>query len=217
VFFTGLSGAGKSTVAGILASSLRERGIQVTLLDGDDVWQHLSSELAFSKKHRDLGIRRIGFVAAEITRHGGVVICAPVAPDDETRKQVRQMVAEHGRFVLVHVATPRFVCAARDPKGLYRKARAGRLESLTGVSDFYQAPADAEVVVETMVKTPEESAELVLDYLLELGVVPAETAADVVIPAATPRPEPVSGQARPAPSAASHSGSWPTSFGIADP
>ena len=217
VFFTGLSGAGKSTVAGILASSLRERGVEVTLLDGDDVRQHLSSELSFSKEHRDLNIRRAGFVAGEITRHGGVVICAWIAPDDEIRKQVRQMVEEHGRFVLVHVDTPRYVCEARDPKGLYRKARAGLRKDFTGVSDPYEEPVDAEVVVDTMVKPPEESAELVLEYLLELGVVPGETSADMVIPAMTPRSEPVTGQPALTPSAPSYSGSWPTSVGRVDP
>ncbi|MHC4814958.1 MAG: bifunctional sulfate adenylyltransferase/adenylylsulfate kinase [Planctomycetota bacterium] len=188
VFLTGLSGAGKSTVAGILASRLRERGVEVTLLDGDDVRQHLSSELSFSREHRDLNIRRIGFVAAEITRHGGIVICAPIAPYDEVRKEVRRMVAEHGRFVLVHVDTPLYVCEARDPKGLYRKARAGVLPNFTGVSDPYEEPTDAEVVVETMVQLPEESAELLLEHLVEQGVVPVGS--PVVIPADPPRPEP---------------------------
>jgi sulfate adenylyltransferase len=171
VFFTGLPAAGKSTVAGILASTLRERGLEVTLLDGHDARRPLLSEPSF--------------VAAEITRHGGIVICASIAPRDETRKQVRRAVEEHGRFVLVHVATPGFVCEARDPKGLYKQARAGLLH-LTGVSAPYEEPVDADLVVDTMVKTPEESADLVLDYLLEMGVVSPQTTGDVVIPAAVP-------------------------------
>ena len=128
IFFTGLSGSGKSTVAGAVMARLHaETDRTVTLLDGDLVRQHLSSELSFSREHRDLNITRIGFVAAEITKHRGVAVCAPSAPYDATRRAVRDMVERHGQFVLVHVATPLEVCEARDRKGLYARARAGEI------------------------------------------------------------------------------------------
>jgi len=149
VFFTGLSGAGKSTIARALEAKLLEEGRRVTLLDGDIVRQHLSSELGFSKEHRDLNIRRIGYVAAEVARHGGIAICAPIAPYDATRKAVRRMVEEAGgRFILVHVSTPIEVSEARDTKGLYAKARAGVLQGFTGVNDPYEVPEDAEITTD---------------------------------------------------------------------
>src|SRR5207253_4722945 len=126
VFFTGLSGSGKSTIANVLLARLLEMGGRpVTLLDGDIVRRHLSSELGFSKEHRDINIRRVGFVASEITKNGGIALCAPIAPYDATRREVREMVESGGGFVLVHVSTPLEVCEARDRKGLYAKARAG--------------------------------------------------------------------------------------------
>ena len=172
VFFTGLSGSGKSTIANVLLVKLLERGGRaVTLLDGDLVRKHLSSELGFSKEHRDLNIRRIGFVASEITKHGGIAICAPIAPYDRTRKEVRAMIEPVGGFVLVHVATPITVCEARDRKGLYAKARAGLVKEFTGVSDPYEPPADAEVVLDTTETTAEEAAERVLGWLEGAGFV----------------------------------------------
>jgi sulfate adenylyltransferase len=166
VFFSGLSGSGKSTVANVLLVKFLEIGGRpVTLLDGDVVRKHLSSELGFSKEHRDLNIRRIGFVAAEITKNGGIAICAPIAPYDAVRKEVRRMIEPHGGFVLVHVATPLEVCEARDRKGLYAKARAGLVPEFTGISDPYEPPDDADVVLDTTDCTPEEAAQQVLLHL----------------------------------------------------
>jgi len=172
VFFTGLSGSGKSTIASALLVKLLEIGGRpVTLLDGDLVRKHLSSELGFSKEHRDLNIRRIGFVAAEITRNGGVAVCAPIAPYDATRREVRRMVESGGGFVLVHVATPLEVCEARDRKGLYAKARAGVLKEFTGISDPYEEPADADIVIDTTSITPEEAAQDVILHLEREGYI----------------------------------------------
>jgi sulfate adenylyltransferase len=166
LFFTGLSGAGKSTVARTLFSRFLEVGGRpVTLLDGDIVRKHLSSELGFSREDRDTNIRRIGFVAAEITKNGGIAICAPIAPYERTRQDVRRMVEAGGGFVLVHVDAPLEVCEARDRKGLYAKARAGLLPHFTGVSDPYEPPADADVVLKTAEVTPEEAAQQVLRHL----------------------------------------------------
>jgi sulfate adenylyltransferase len=174
VFFTGLSGSGKSTVANVVAHRLREDGHRtVTLLDGDLVRQHLSSELGFSREHRDVNVRRIGWVASEITRHGGIAVCCPIAPYDEIRQENRRMVeATGGGFVLVHVATPLEVCEARDRKGLYAKARAGEIEEFTGISDPYEEPADAEVVLDTTDIEPEAAAEQVLAHLRDAGWLP---------------------------------------------
>ena len=174
VFFTGLSGAGKSTVANILLSRFLEMGDRpVTLLDGDIVRKHLSSELGFSKEHRDINIRRIGFVASEITKNGGIALCAPIAPYDSVRKEVRAMIEPHGGFALVHANAPLEVCEARDRKGLYAKARAGLVANFTGVSDPYEPPADAEVVLATGELTPEEAAQQVLLYLEREGFIGA--------------------------------------------
>ena len=175
VFFTGLSGAGKSTIANVmLAKFLEIGGRPVTLLDGDVVRKHLSSELGFSKAHRDLNIRRIGFVASEITKNGGIAICAPIAPYDQTRKDVRAMIEPHGGFVLVHLSTPLEECERRDRKGMYAKARAGILKEFTGISDPYEAPADAEVVIDTTDFTPEESAQAVFLHLEKEGFIGAD-------------------------------------------
>ncbi|MBN2323415.1 MAG: bifunctional sulfate adenylyltransferase/adenylylsulfate kinase [Spirochaetes bacterium] len=175
VFFTGLSGAGKSTIAkGLLSRLLEIGGRPVTLLDGDIVRTNLSSELGFSKEDRDINIRRIGFVASEITKNGGIAICAPIAPYDRVRKEVREMISRRGGFVLVHVATPLEVCEQRDRKGLYAKARAGIIREFTGVSDPYEEPADAEIVVDTSDLTPEEEIQLVILHLEKEGFVGGE-------------------------------------------
>jgi len=172
VFFTGLSGSGKSTIASVLLVKLMEIGGRpVTLLDGDLVRKHLSSELGFTKEHRDLNIRRIGFVAAEITKNGGVAVCAPIAPYDATRREVRKMVESGGGFILVHVATPLEVCEARDRKGLYAKARAGIVKEFTGISDPYEVPTDADVVIDTTATTPAEAAQEVLLHLEREGYI----------------------------------------------
>jgi sulfate adenylyltransferase len=174
VFFTGLSGSGKSTIANVLLVKLLELGGRpVTLLDGDIVRKHLSSELGFSREHRDVNIRRIGFVASEITKNGGIALCAPIAPYDATRREVRRMVEPGGGFVLVHVATDLETCEARDRKGLYAKARAGVLREFTGISDPYEEPADAEVVIDTAAVTPEEAAQQVILHLEREGYIGA--------------------------------------------
>jgi sulfate adenylyltransferase len=178
VFFTGLSGSGKSTIANaLLVKFLEIGGRPVTLLDGDLVRKHLSSELGFSKEHRDINIRRIGFVAAEIARNGGIAICAPIAPYDIVRKEVRRMVEEGGGFVLVHIATPLEVCELRDRKGLYAKARAGIVKEFTGISDPYEAPADAEVVIDTSEVSPDEAAQRIVLHLEREGYIGAESEA----------------------------------------
>jgi sulfate adenylyltransferase len=170
VFFTGLSGSGKSTIANVLQVKLLERGGRaITMLDGDLVRKHLSTELGFSKEHRDLNIRRIGFVASEVTKHGGVALCAPIAPYAHTRQDVRDMVEAGGGFVLIHVATPVEVCEQRDRKGLYAKARAGIIKEFTGISDPYEEPTDAEISIDTTACSPEEAADQIVDYLAGEG------------------------------------------------
>jgi sulfate adenylyltransferase len=179
LFFTGLSGSGKSTIANVLLVKFLEMGGRpVTLLDGDLVRKHLSSELGFSKEHRDINIRRIGFVAAEITKNGGIAICAPIAPYDSIRKEVRAMVEPGGGFVLVHTATPIEICEQRDRKGLYAKARAGLVQNFTGVSDPYEAPADAEVVIDTVQTSPEQAANRIVEYLRVQGYLHGQVGQD---------------------------------------
>ena len=174
VFFTGLSGSGKSTIANVLLVKFLEMGGRsVTLLDGDLVRKHLSSELGFSKEHRDINIRRIGWVAAEIAKNGGIAICAPIAPYDSIRKEVRAMVEPGGGFALVHAATPIEVCEQRDRKGLYAKARAGIVQNFTGVSDPYEAPADAELTIDTTQIQPGEAADRIIAYLRTQGYLPS--------------------------------------------
>ena len=158
VFCTGLSGAGKSTIARALTVKLMEMGgRRVTLLDGDVVRRNLSSELGFSKEHRDINIRRIGYVASEITKHGGIAICAPIAPYRQTRRAVRDMIEPWGGFIEVHVSTSIEVCESRDRKGLYAKARAGLIPEFTGVSDPYETPENAELVIDTAQYSVEEA------------------------------------------------------------
>jgi sulfate adenylyltransferase len=170
VFFTGLSGAGKSTIANVLLVKLLELGGRpVTLLDGDVVRKHLSSELGFSREHRNINIRRIGFVASEITKNGGIAICAPIAPYDSLRKDVRAMIEPLGGFVLVYIATPLDVCEQRDRKGMYAKARSGIIKEFTGISDPYEEPGDADLVIDSSDTTPEEATQQVLLHLQKLG------------------------------------------------
>ena len=170
IFFTGLSGSGKSTIARGLAEALTERGDRtVSLLDGDHVRQLLSAGLTFSRADRDLNIARIGFVAAEVARNGGIAICAPIAPYAAARAAARQMVTEVGDFLLVYVSTPVDVCAARDRKGLYAKARAGLITGFTGVSDPYEEPRDADLVLDTSVMTRQQAVDAVLKLLTTGG------------------------------------------------
>jgi sulfate adenylyltransferase len=172
VFFTGLPSSGKSTLANVLLVKLLEAGGRpVTLLDGDIVRKNLSSELGFSKEHRDLNIQRIGFVASEITKNRGIAICAPIAPYNSVRKKVRQMIEAGGGFILVHVATPVEVCEQRDRKGLYAKARAGIIKEFTGISDPYEEPNDADVVLDTTESSPEECVQAVILHLEKEGYI----------------------------------------------
>ena len=172
VFFTGLSGSGKSTIANALFAKLLELGERrVTLLDGDLVRKHLSSELGFSREHRDINILRIGYVASEITRHGGVAICAPIAPYTATRRRVREMIEEFGAFIEIYVATPLEVCEQRDRKGLYAKARAGIIKEFTGISDPYEEPQSPEMVIDTRALTPDLAAHRILVKLESLGYI----------------------------------------------
>ena len=172
VFMTGLSGSGKSTLANALMVRLLEMGGRpVSLLDGDLVRRNLSSELGFSKEHRDINIRRVGWVASEITKNGGIAICAPIAPYDHTRKQVRETIDPVGGFTLVHVATPLEVCEARDRKGLYAKAREGIIKDFTGISDPYEEPADAEITIDTTQLRPSEAAQQIILHLEAEGYI----------------------------------------------
>jgi sulfate adenylyltransferase len=170
LWFTGLSGSGKSTTAEVLTELLLEHGRQVTVLDGDVVRTHLSQGLSYSQEDRDINIRRIGFVAAEIARHGGVVICAAISPYRATRNDVRNMVGQD-QFVEIYVDTPLNVCEARDIKGLYAKARRGEIPGFTGIDDPYEPPQHPELTLSTVETTPEANARIILDYLIAHGFV----------------------------------------------
>jgi adenylyl-sulfate kinase len=172
VWFTGLSGSGKTTTADAVVALLRERGRVVTVLDGDVVRTHLSKGLGFSHEDRDTNIERIGWVASRLTRHGAAVVVAAISPYDGTRKRVRALVEEQGPFVEVWVKAPVEECARRDVKGLYAKAFAGEITQFTGVDDPYEEPDDAEIVADTLALRPEESVAFVLNELERLGVVP---------------------------------------------
>lgn len=170
VFLTGLPSAGKSTIAKILRVMLLEHGERpVSLLDGDEVRRHLSSELGFSKEDRALNIRRIAYVASQITNAGGAAICAPIAPYASMRAEAREIISEKGGFVLVFIDTPQEVCEARDRKGLYAKARAGLIRGFTGVDDPYEAPSDADIVIDTTKRSGQEAAQSILDHLKQRG------------------------------------------------
>lgn len=172
VFLTGLSGAGKSTIAKVLYSQMLELGDRpVTLLDGDIVRRNLSSELNFSKEHRDINVCRIGFVASEITKNRGIAICAPIAPYAGTRREIRKSIEAHGGFIEVHVSTPIEVCEQRDRKGMYAKARAGLLKGFTGVDDPYEEPEAPEVSIDTTLCAPDEAAQEILLYLGQRGYI----------------------------------------------
>ncbi|MBL8511616.1 MAG: adenylyl-sulfate kinase [Betaproteobacteria bacterium] len=173
VFFTGLSGSGKTTLATALDAAIQGQfQRRTTLLDGDVVRTHLSSELGFSREHRDVNIRRIGFVAAEVVKHGGVAIAAAIAPYDAARQAARAQVAVFGRFYLVHLSTSLAVCEARDVKGLYARARAGVVPAFTGVSDPYEVPVEAELVIDTATVSLAEALGMVIARLQRDGVLP---------------------------------------------
>ena len=177
LWFTGLSGSGKSTIAHIVGPELDRRGLVVEYLDGDNVRTHLSKELGFSKEDRDTHIERLGWVASRLTRQGGAVITAAISPYEATRRLAREMIEEVGTFVEVYVKASVDECAKRDVKGLYEKAFKGEIKEFTGVSDPYEEPSNAEVVLDTEANSPEESAALVLAELERLGLVPVEVAA----------------------------------------
>lgn len=173
IFFTGLSGSGKSSIAGLLLAKLMESGSRsVTLLDGDLVRRHLSSELGFSREDRNTNILRIGYVAGEIARHGGLAICAPIAPYADVRRQLREQIAEKGHFIEVYVKTPLAECEKRDRKGLYAKARQGLIKEFTGISDPYEVPENPDLVLDTLALSPAAAAEKVLQKLAETGLLP---------------------------------------------
>ncbi len=172
IFFTGLSGAGKSTIAQVLYSKFLEIGDRpVTLLDGDIVRRNLSSELSFSREHRDINVLRIGFVASEITKNRGVAICAPIAPYEHTRREVRSTIEAYGGFIEVHVATPIEECEKRDRKGMYAKARAGLITGFTGVDDPYEVPSNPELSIDTTHMAPAEAAQEIMLFLSNRGYI----------------------------------------------
>ena len=172
IFFTGLSGSGKSTIAKALISKLLEKdNRRVTLLDGDIVRTHLSSELGFSKEHRNLNITRIGFVASEITKNGGAAICAPIAPYHTSRKKNRELISQCGEYIEVHISTPIQICEKRDVKGLYAKARAGLIKGFTGIDDPYEIPKKPELTIDTTNITIDESVSVIFNFLNEQGLI----------------------------------------------
>ena len=177
LWFTGLSGSGKTTIAHLVGPELDRRGLVVEYLDGDTVRTHLSKGLGFSKEDRDTHIERVGWVASRLTRQGGAVIAAAISPYEETRRHARERIEEVGTFVEVYVKASVDECAERDVKGLYEKAFKGEIKEFTGVSDPYEEPANPELVVDTEEVEPEEAAALVVAKLEELGLVPAEVAA----------------------------------------
>jgi adenylylsulfate kinase len=177
LWFTGLSGAGKSTIAEIVGARLEEAGRDVEYLDGDVVRTHLSKGLGFSKEDRDTNIERIGWVASRLTRHGAAVLVSAISPYEETRRKARSMVEEFGTFVEVYVEASVEKCAERDVKGLYEKAFSGEIKEFTGVSDPYEAPANPELVVNTEGESPEQSAQAVVGKLEELGLLYGEVRA----------------------------------------
>ena len=171
LWFTGLSGAGKTTIAEIVGPELERRGLVVEYLDGDVVRTHLSKGLGFSKEDRDTNIERIGWVASRLTRHGAAVLVSAISPYEETRQKARELVEEHGPFVEVFVATSVEECARRDVKGLYEKAFSGEIKEFTGVSDPYEEPMNPELRIDTEAHEPDESAQIVVEKLAELGLV----------------------------------------------
>jgi adenylylsulfate kinase len=177
LWFTGLSGSGKTTIAHLVGPELDRRGLVVEYLDGDNVRTHLSKELGFSKEDRDTHIERLGWVASRLTRQGGAIITAAISPYEATRRMAREMIEEVGTFVEVFVKASVEECARRDVKGLYEKAFKGEIKEFTGVSDPYEEPSEPEIVLDTEAHSPEESAALVVAELEKLGLVPVEVAA----------------------------------------
>tara|TARA_Y100000741_G_C18241421_1_gene553809 strand:- start:856 stop:1839 length:984 start_codon:yes stop_codon:yes gene_type:complete len=170
IFFTGLSGSGKSTLAnGLVTRFLEEGSRPVTLLDGDIVRTHLSSELGFSREHRSINVKRIGYVASEITKNGGIAICAPIAPYEEDRKYNRKIISKEGGYLEIFVNTPLQKCEERDTKGLYALAREGKIKEFTGISDPYEEPKDAEIVINSSGESPEKLVEEIYEKIINMG------------------------------------------------
>lgn len=181
LFLTGLSGAGKSTISERLAETLRrDYGREVTILDGDIVREMLSSGLTFSRADRELNIRRIGYVAGEVTRHGGICVCAAIAPFKSARDEARARISRFGGFYEIHVATPLAVCEQRDPKGLYRKARRGEIKGFTGVDDPFEVPEKPELAIDTSQHRPEEAVRRILALAERDGLLARQTVATAV-------------------------------------
>lgn len=176
IWLTGLSGSGKTTTAAALLPLLEARGRTVTFLDGDQVRRHLSAGLGFSKEDRDTNVRRVGFVASEIVRHGGIVVCALVSPYRQARADARELVGA-GAFVEVFVDTPLDVCESRDVKGLYAKARTGEIPAFTGISDPFEEPLEPDLRLDTQDCAPQENARRIFEHLVERGLLSASSAA----------------------------------------
>jgi adenylylsulfate kinase len=181
LWFTGLSGAGKTTIANIVEPELERRGLTVEHLDGDIVRTHLSKGLGFSKEDRDINIARIGWVASRIARAGAAVVVSAISPYEEMRKHARSLVEQHAPFVEIYVATSLEECARRDPKGLYQQAFAGEIAEFTGVSAPYEEPLDPEIRLETADRTPPEAAAVVITRLEELNLIPAEVPSEETV------------------------------------
>jgi len=179
LWFTGMSGAGKSTISGLMERQLRELGARVEVLDGDVVRTHLSKGLGFSKEDREINIRRIGFVAAEVVRHGGGVICAAISPYRATRNECRALIGSD-RFVEIFVDTPLDVCEDRDPKGMYALARDGQLKGFTGIDDPYEPPHNPAITLNTLDCSAEENAERIVSYVIEQGFIRPSVGADEI-------------------------------------
>ena len=177
LWFTGLSGAGKTTISRVLEGHLRERGSKLEILDGDVVRENLSKGLGFSKEDRDTNIQRIGWVSSRVTRHGGVTVVSAISPYEETRQAARELVEEFGPFVCVHVHASVDECVRRDTKGLYAKAIAGEIKEFTGISDPYEEPTSPELTVDTENESPEESAQKLIEYLESRDLIPASPVA----------------------------------------
>jgi len=172
LFFTGLSGSGKSTIANGVLSKLLEKGTRkTTLLDGDIVRTHLSSELGFSKEHRDINVKRIGYVASEITKNGGIAICAPIAPFEDPRNDNKNLISQYGKYFEIYISTSVEECTRRDTKGLYAKAIAGELKGFTGINDPYEIPKKPDLTIDTENMTPEESVQDVILFLEKQGLI----------------------------------------------
>jgi adenylyl-sulfate kinase len=170
IFLTGLSGAGKTAIAREIETRLSSLGCRVTLLDGDDLRARVSPDLGFSRSDREANLRRAAIIASEVVKHGGIVICSFIAPYEQSRREIQETVQQQGSFFLVHVATPREECERRDPKGLYRKARAGLLSNFTGISDVYEEPAHCDLKIDTTSLTPQESARRIARALASKGL-----------------------------------------------